>query len=1020
MNSIEKTVENIKLLIDGGDLSDSVRLRQLHRECLQAFKTLNSKLDRCRELVANGSIQAARELNCSFDPSLTQVAETLEFFKTNDFFAICKGYGLEVPTYPDAQLLKTLNTPISSGEKRLYALLQDYRKIARNSNMKQRIVLLREIVAKLPKSPRWRNDLIAAERSRCQEIEREIQQCAGKLECCDKMEELYREIMTPGWLLPPQEELVTTLRQQLQPLQKIRLNKEVENELQQLQKYYEERDVARLADQFGKWRVFCSNPLVCLTDEQQQTIDAIENFLKTRAEEEKFEQTARELIRNIEQKLADNAPFSAIVGEYNQLKVMDYQMPVALEERLKALEEENHRYDYLRNVRRCIFGVCGAIVLIILVSFSVHYTQHVLAVRRNVSNMQELEAQERYDEIIQLFEKLSRSAPKIAADPQIILFHTTAKNTLEQIRIQQQKRKDEFNRLIKQIEKLSMKDALDNAALLDKLLADGRKLKAESLLDKTLLDQFGKLETLVIEKRTARKQKAEKDFQDFCGKTLEEGNKLIQQIPRKMPEDLDVKFIHLKKRLQDKIGNSPFIPQHLKDQAKQRFQAFADRYAKAWKKEKVFRLVHTPENFDIYIAGLNKVRSEYPDLALIYDQAFSRIQQWQNIYNEYSNSQPPIPAMLSDVNNADAYGNGLFKADLDKIMPKTTRSSAFAKFFAGLQKQKDLKELVLADPDGKQYFFYIPGEVRVEKLRNPPRVNIIFVALAAASEKDSRIILSFSDKNPKTPFVLISRNSALPYTLPPGFALLDGKPDMPKDAGRFWPGHELAMRFSALNADGPGLNTNLKEALKFIDQEAHIENAYLKEMFLLAFLQELYDTSPALYPELGKALPMLQDFQRQRARNWRAPQISSEYANEKNQLEQLWAPLSIKRILEAEKLRGDFICSAHARRLVPVGIVQEADPGKIKIHLFVNEKIPRESLILGKKVVHGPLPNEIWHGKMPRDKKMQSLLFTGQLIWSFADGKSTVEFLRTWKQKALLLNISLQVKPSVLPDGIAL
>ena len=200
--------------------------------------------------------------------------------------------------------------------------------------MLQRIALLREIVAKLPKSARWRNDLIAAERSRCQEIEREIQQCADKPECCEKMEELYRELMAPEWLVPPKEELAATLRQQLQPLQKIRLDKEIEDRLQRLHACWEERNTPRLAEEFEKWQVFCSNPLVALTNEQQQTIDAIGNFLKTEAEEEKLKQTARELIRDIEQKLADNAPFSSIVGEYNQLQLMDYQMPISLADRL--------------------------------------------------------------------------------------------------------------------------------------------------------------------------------------------------------------------------------------------------------------------------------------------------------------------------------------------------------------------------------------------------------------------------------------------------------------------------------------------------------------------------------------------------------------------------------------------------------------------------------------------------------------------------------------------------------------
>ena len=82
MDSAEKIIDQIKTLIASGDLSDSIHLRQLHKACLQALSELNSNLERCRELAENGSLQAAREFNCSFTPSLTRIAESFEFLKT--------------------------------------------------------------------------------------------------------------------------------------------------------------------------------------------------------------------------------------------------------------------------------------------------------------------------------------------------------------------------------------------------------------------------------------------------------------------------------------------------------------------------------------------------------------------------------------------------------------------------------------------------------------------------------------------------------------------------------------------------------------------------------------------------------------------------------------------------------------------------------------------------------------------------------------------------------------------------
>ena len=63
MNSVEQTIENVKLLIASGDLSDTPQLRRLHSECVRIFKDLKSNLEQCRIHVENGAIQEARQLN---------------------------------------------------------------------------------------------------------------------------------------------------------------------------------------------------------------------------------------------------------------------------------------------------------------------------------------------------------------------------------------------------------------------------------------------------------------------------------------------------------------------------------------------------------------------------------------------------------------------------------------------------------------------------------------------------------------------------------------------------------------------------------------------------------------------------------------------------------------------------------------------------------------------------------------------------------------------------------------------
>ncbi|MBR4662291.1 MAG: hypothetical protein IKO93_00325 [Lentisphaeria bacterium] len=1014
-NTVENTVESIKLLIAGGDLSDSVHLRQLHKACLLAFKELNTNLEQCRTLIENGSIQAARELNLSFDPPLTREAELLAYFKTNDFFAVCKEYGLETPVFPDEQLLGQLIAPISTGEKCLHALFQDYRKIARNGSMLQRITLLRQIVQKLPKSPRWRNDLISAEHSRCQEIEHELEEIDGDSDCCSRLEELCREVMTPDWLIPPKEELKSAIRQKLLPLQQARLNKEIESRLAQLQECYQARDIDRLEKEFEKWKTFCSSPVVNLSDEQRQTAADIESFLEQEAETRRNDQICQELIRKIEQKLAENALFSEVAGDYNQLQLMDNPIPAALDDRLKALEEEYNRLEHLRHVRWCIYGICGAVLLTIAIGFSIWYMQHYLAVKRNLVNMRDLLDNRKYDEVIKIYGGLEAASSKVAADPQIIRIHTAARQKKEEMISHQKKKNEEFKRLLQQIERLAGTDILDNARQLDLAMSEAAKLKDKELLSKESLDQFTRLVTKVIQKRTELKKQRETEFLAFCRKKYGEVEELIKQIrdPQKELNDLKTLLAVSQNDFDEKLKSSrySYIIPAMKDEEKKKFQSAKERFEQTWENENAFRRVNSPVTFDDFIRDLEKIRYKHPDLATRYSLPLRLCKHWMD---ERDNYEKTFPEKLEGYPDNNGFSDGLFKTDLGVFRPKMERSKNFDQFFQDIQTDKDLKEIIFAGADGRPFYFYFhEKDGLIEYLRHPRRINIIFVPLPAGNEKNSRFVISFNEKNPEMPYLIKTRHPNLPYELPKGFISLNGRqnPPLPKDGLPFWPGHVLSSKYNALNGDGPGLISNLKGALRFICQKGNVENSYLKKTLLLQFLQELYDASPLLYPELSDALAELKDTP---ARNWRAPQAAADYGEEKKQFERKWTLENLNRLLAAGEFRDRFICKAHARLLVPVGVIQEAEQNQVKIHLFKDCKIPVEGLVLENNAVF-VLPKKVWQGEIPRDDKWKKRLFPGQVIWCYGDDQSTGEFLRKWQEEAQRLNIELKIKPSVLP-----
>lgn len=1017
MDSVEKTVEGVKLLIASGDLSDNLHLRQLHKECVHAFKELNANLEKCRSLVENGSIQAARELNCSFEPSLTQVAEYLEFLKTSDFFSICREYGLESPVFPDDALLQILNMPITNVEKHLHVLLQDYRKIARSGTMHQRINLLRQIVKKLPNSDRWRNDLLSAERTRAQEIEREIAQLAGNMDCCQQLEELYREVLSPDWTLPPEKDLVEKIRLQLLPQQQARLNKEVEQRLQTLHDYCAERNIDLLEKEFAQWQIFCTTPMLQLTEEQKQSAASFESFLNTVLADRKKEQTAQDLIRKIEQQLADNnVPFAEVMRNYNQLQLMDYDIPTALEDRIRSLEEENAHYESLRHIRWCVGGVCGVVLLVVVIVFSVTFIQHYMAVKRNWTNMDQLFRKEQYQEVIRIYNELSKSSPKTAKAPQIISVYTRAQQELKEIKEKKKLAKQEFLTLLDQIGKLSREDVLDNKEATNRAIETAEKIHAENPQDEESWKKFSDLKTAITQKRTKLKQKREQEFIKFCRDTVKAVQNLIREIPDKTPGELNVKLSVIREKFNKRLANSPYVPQHLKDQERTTLADNVTAYNEALEKEKAFRLINMPDSFESYLNDLDNAHSKYPDLGQKFSKAFFSKREWKNVYDSYVNYRSFPKKMLTDVTNIKLF-NSFFREDLEKYMPKQQVSSSFARFFQGLQKQKNLKELIFTSADKRDYFFYVAGQVRVEKLRNPRRTNITFTAVPVNNEKRRLFVFTCKQKNEGGPFVLMSKHDDIPYSLPASFALMNGKDQLPAGNMAFPNGPWHLLSTLALGTPGPGINANLLKGLQHIYKDGNVKNAYLREILFNLFLQELYESAPLLYQEIGQILPELQKVQQQRICNWRAPQVSPNYADEKKALEEKWNQLDLQRLLRAGELRGDLICSLHARGLVPAGVLRIVKPDKLQVHLFRGVK-KSESFILdlsGNKKSFVLLPQEVWDGKTLREKKWNRLLFPGQVIWSFADGRSNRDFIRDWQDKAKSLNISLNIKSSILP-----
>lgn len=1010
MTPIEKNVEDIRILVRSGDLSDSLHLRQLHKVCSGFFRELNENLEKCRVLVKNGSLQEARTLNNSFSVSLTRSAELLDVPEVKEFLEICREYGLDMPQFPDEGLLTILSVPVTSGEKHLHILLQDYRKIARTGSKKERIELLRKIVSKLPDSPRWRNDLLSAERARLQEIGKEAEALPENMGSLEAFEKLYRELLSPEWATAPKEDLLELVRAKLLPLQQEKLRKNMEEKLQFLQDLCIERDIVSLRKALEDWHLFCANPLVKLSTEQKQAEKDIEDFLARSEKEENGRKEHEKLVRYLEEKIAGNCTFAEISGEYSNLLLQLEEYPVSrnLLERLKNLEAENARNEHFRNVRRCFYGVGIAILTIVLIAILVVETQKYLAVKHNANNLSLLIRQEKYLEAANLYVSLRSSSPKIAENPRILALYNSAVRSHEEKKVKQKKREEEFGRLLKQIRKLaSGDDVLDNAAVIDKSLEEARKIMDGQKQKE--LDSFRELETKIAGERTKLKQKRENEFLAYCRNEIRKYEAKVAAIEKADLKMLSLDVERAGRLLQQKMDLFPYVPPHLKKRETLAWQNFCRSFADAVEREKRRRLVKMPYDFETFLNGLEAIRYKDAALAGEYRHALDQAKSWRNLYETYLGN---VPENTDEIGEMGIYKDGPLKNDLIRLVPKDRRSKGFASFFTQMQKLSSYYELVFACKNGEEYFFYSKNMPFYERLRRPARINISFDTL----QKDSFHVFRFDPGAEEEPFALVEAPPSANYTLPARYVTLGGEKKLTLELlAKRCPGGMFAKSFQALGSDGPGVFLNLQKAILALQDPEMIRNAYLKELIFIAFLEEFCKMAPPFYQELEKILLQWKSYQVSRKRFWQTTYAYREYHRERDILTGMWQSAPLEAAFALGKLRRDFVCAFHARKLVPAAVVTSIGANRIKYHKF---SVKAPEYYIWK---NGKLYNVTENVSSGRSKgKFVQDLFPGQVLWCFGDGRKTMDFITAWKKKMLEKNARLDVTASICPADILL
>ncbi len=470
MTPAQRLVNRIREFVNGFNQEPTPAVHEMAQQYAEICRSLNDRLAKSAEFLQKGmrseAVQEATE-----PPSVFSLADTLHFAELKKWRNLCLDLGMTPPPEIDTATTERLQEECST-EQFLTPLLREFRRLVHKGTTAERIRILRQIKALDAENEVWRENLEPLEREQMEKLIKLAEEslAANNLAA---LREAYDEMTEPDWLLTPPQDVVTRIEHTLAEQRRAEARKEGTRLADELQAVLAAKDFDRAGPLVEKWkRLMKYQDFQPQDDLLQQVAPCVEWFTKEkqrRVEEAAFNEVVelgRKRLRHGESRL------EWLEDYRNEIESFARPIPEDLKAELDARTAQAVRKQVQkRRFRRLVSG--GIVVALIVTVLCIL----AVVVKRNEQKrvhetITALWQQERYVELADYLQSLSKRNPDLYRQPGIQTYVAKVENVIEE----EGARRQRLQEIMTRLQDIRAAGFAGSEVLIESLLTEGHQL----------------------------------------------------------------------------------------------------------------------------------------------------------------------------------------------------------------------------------------------------------------------------------------------------------------------------------------------------------------------------------------------------------------------------------------------------------------------------------------------------------------------------------------------------------------
>ena len=1031
MSRIQDVLSEIALFLSSDDQSSTPALRRTAADYAEACRALNAALAECRLLIDGGLLCDAQALDRSSTPSLSERAGMLDFPERGVWCARCREYGWELPPAIDFDTVARLASRRET-DSGIATLITDWRRIARDGALREKVLLLRRIIAADPASAgAWRKNLANVERSFVHELSVRAEEAlaGGDLAA---VESIYRELVSPELITPVDPGLLRKLGQAIREYQHSKLREQTEALLDRIAVAYSGMDAAALKRLLREWEVLTTTPDFQPTPEELNQISDAYGWVESYDREVERRSEFAALERQLTAELDENAPLSAIERTYHALLLLDLPVNAILSERVGSARAYWRLIERRRHIRKCVYCAVGALLLILLVGGGILLLQRERDLSEAERQMRRLIGEGNPNGALELFEKLRSESAALAMRPELAALRADA----EKLRDGQTAAEAEFELRLKRAEELLAAGGIDNAEFsgLFEILE-----KSSGNCPTALVARFRQLQLRRDELSAQAARNRDKAFRQACSELEKVFAALIAKCdlsvadPVGVRRELTVAEESLRKLLREAASVSESVRSVRREQLELIARQAADRVAELEKLSGIRARLERPDSFWTYTETLTALPVEAPMWASgVWRQAVAAAPTWRQWVDFTLNRElidDPV-ALRELMVRLRREGGGPMLSDLEAIAPPQIElrdpMELVAEQVGRIEREmlgdSDLYELVFVDAAQVEYRFYTASPPQLERKTLSRAVKSIALDVSLHSGQEGLpFLLKVNQVNEGGGTVdrfVPLKEPGLPDVALPEFFTSLREPDLRRAEFRKAAHHRFLEQLIRRLRGAKRLSQVRREIaiqLKNVCRDSGM-NPYMRMVIarrLLALAAEFYPLIGARCRDLDYRLERIPAG---RNWNWRNPVEAARHPDEVREITEMLRDLDVDQMLGEENFLYELYCASLLRQVTAVGVVLRDGRKSPSIHFF---SPPGEGELWvidrngedGERIV--ALSDAAKQGNLTADEA--AFCFHGQAVFTPGDGAASNPLAASLRKRASELGCSIERWPATWP-----